>query len=293
MKKFLTKEFLTYPVSSGIMFFFIFSMYNGGIPEGDELRTKLDPFTAALVGWSFGFVIGLFFNLFKYIINKRASKEWININDLLGDIMYLIQYVSFSDGDISNKEKKYVIERSSTYFREKQILEIEERLNEPFEYDEKKVAKLKVRLGNNYTFPQKRRIMYLLIGLTVSDSFLDDDEKNAVYEIADGIGFPRVFVERIYAMHHFTTMESYKNHEKERAEQAKRTFSKEEAALLILDLDNSAEEDDIKSAYRNLAKQYHPDMLLKADEQLKSISEEQFHRLQQAYEFLKDKRGIK
>jgi DnaJ like chaperone protein len=268
-------------------------MYHGGIPEGDDARTKLDPLTAALVGWSFGFVIGLLFNLFRYIINKRASKEWININDLLGEIMYLIQYVSFSDGDISRKEKEYVVERSKAYFKEKQISEIEERLNQPFEYDKGKIAKLKARLGDNYTFPQKRRIMYLLIGLTVSDSFLDDDEKDAVYEIADGIGFPGIFVERIYAMHHFTTMESYKSHEKERAEKAKRTFSREEAALLILDLEISAEEDDIKSAYRNLAKQYHPDMLLKADEQLKSISEEQFHRLQQAYEYLKEKRGIK
>ena len=48
--------------------------------------------------------------------------------------------------DISEEEKKYVIERSRNYFLEKQIGQIEDRLNEPFEYDQLKVNKIKVKI---------------------------------------------------------------------------------------------------------------------------------------------------
>ena len=38
-------------------------------------------------------------------LQKKAAKEWIDIKDLMGEIMYLIQYVCHADGVISAQEK--------------------------------------------------------------------------------------------------------------------------------------------------------------------------------------------
>jgi len=54
----------------------------------------------------------------------------------------------------------------------------------------------------------------------------------------------------------------------------------------ILGIDKSATSDEIKQAYRNLARKYHPDMVREKD---KSKAEEKFKDLCEAYECLMDK----
>ena len=50
----------------------------------------------------------------------------------------------------------------------------------------------------------------------------------------------------------------------------------------ILGVDRAASADDIKRAYRKLARKYHPDVTEEAD------GEERFKEVQEAYEVLKD-----
>ena len=47
-----------------------------------------------------------------------------------------------------------------------------------------------------------------------------------------------------------------------------------------------ANKDEIKSAYRRLAKTYHPDKLSGIDESVKKIAEEKFKEIKEAYENL-------
>src|SRR6187551_3846826 len=50
----------------------------------------------------------------------------------------------------------------------------------------------------------------------------------------------------------------------------------------LLNVERSASQDDIKQAYRRLARKYHPDVSKEAN------AEEKFKNLQEAYEVLKD-----
>ena len=56
----------------------------------------------------------------------------------------------------------------------------------------------------------------------------------------------------------------------------------------ILGVDKNASADDLKSAYRRLAKKYHPDLFTTASEQEKKDAEEKFKEINHAYDVLSD-----
>ena len=53
---------------------------------------------------------------------------------------------------------------------------------------------------------------------------------------------------------------------------------------IVLGIDESASEETIKSAYRELVGQYHPDKVAHLGEEFKLLAEERFKQIQQAYQ---------
>ena len=66
-----------------------------------------------------------------------------------------------------------------------------------------------------------------------------------------------------------------------------------DADFKILDVSNSASEDEVKKAYRKLAMRFHPDRLQGLSEGEKKSAETKFLRVQKAYENIKKKKGWK
>jgi DnaJ like chaperone protein len=61
----------------------------------------------------------------------------------------------------------------------------------------------------------------------------------------------------------------------------------------ILDVSNSATEEEVKKAYRKLALRFHPDRLQGLSDNEKKSAEDKFIRVQKAYENIKRKNGWK
>lgn len=61
----------------------------------------------------------------------------------------------------------------------------------------------------------------------------------------------------------------------------------------VLGLDSNATDEEIKKAYRRLAMKYHPDKVEGLGEEVKRNAEAQFREINEAYETLKNLRGIK
>ena len=55
----------------------------------------------------------------------------------------------------------------------------------------------------------------------------------------------------------------------------------------------SASDDEIKKAYRAMAKKYHPDTVANLGEEIKKKATEKFRSVNEAYEELKKTRGFK
>ncbi len=69
-------------------------------------------------------------------------------------------------------------------------------------------------------------------------------------------------------------------------------ISDEEQAFIILGLAPTASVEEIKKRFRELAMQFHPDKATGADEEFKKRLGEQFRKIKEAYEFLKEAKGI-
>ena len=62
--------------------------------------------------------------------------------------------------------------------------------------------------------------------------------------------------------------------------------NKSEYYLNILGLNKSASADEIKTAYRSLAKEFHPDKLSGMSQGIKDMAKEKFQLIQEANEYL-------
>ncbi|MDY0780662.1 TerB family tellurite resistance protein [Tenacibaculum sp. IB213877] len=60
----------------------------------------------------------------------------------------------------------------------------------------------------------------------------------------------------------------------------------------VLGVSEKATDDEIKKAYRKLAKKYHPDRLENASKEDKIAAKEKFQKIQSAYEKIKEQRGM-
>lgn len=67
----------------------------------------------------------------------------------------------------------------------------------------------------------------------------------------------------------------------------------DDSVYAVLGLDSSATDDEVKKAYRRLAMKYHPDRVENLGEEVRRNAEEQFKRINQAYETIKAARGMK
>ena len=63
-------------------------------------------------------------------------------------------------------------------------------------------------------------------------------------------------------------------------------------AYNILGISRNATDAEVKQAYRNMAKKYHPDKVITDDEAIKKGAEEKFKQMQQAYEQIANERGM-
>ena len=60
----------------------------------------------------------------------------------------------------------------------------------------------------------------------------------------------------------------------------------------ILEIDRSATDAEVKKAYREMVKKYHPDKVITEDEAIKKGAEEKFKEVQKAYETIQAERGL-
>jgi len=112
-----------------------------------------------------------------------------------------------------------------------------------------------------------------LLAIAAVDGDLDDEELKIITGIMAAIGWPE---DRI-----LSHLENHFGIIKENGEEGKR-----ERAYRALGLCDGCSIDEVKKAYRNMAKQYHPDMVCHLGENLQRTATERFHEIRDAYEYL-------
>lgn len=118
--------------------------------------------------------------------------------------------------------------------------------------------------------PSRLQLMHFLFGIAKADGTVTSDEERQIYTIAGYLGISSRDYESIKAMFYNSSDNAYK----------------------ILEIDKSATNDEIKKAYRKMAKKYHPDKVIHLGKEHQKGAEEKFRQVQKAYEQLQKERNF-
>jgi DnaJ like chaperone protein len=123
----------------------------------------------------------------------------------------------------------------------------------------------------NMEHPARLQLLHYLFALAKADGNVDRVEVTVIEQIAGYLGVSVKDYESIRAMFYKDALGAYK----------------------ILEIEQSASDEDIKKAFRKMAMKYHPDKVRGLGEAHEKAAQDKFIKVQEAYEQLKRERGIK
>jgi DnaJ like chaperone protein len=115
------------------------------------------------------------------------------------------------------------------------------------------------------------QLVHYLFGIAKADGDVGTAEINVISRIATMLGIPAVEFESLRNMFYRNVDSDYK----------------------ILGIDEKATDDEVKKAYRKMAVAHHPDKVAHMGEEYLKGAKEKFQQIQDAYEAIKKRRGLK
>lgn len=204
-------------------------------------------------------------SVFGDITRQSVSPEDFELN-----LLSLCSIVIKADGQVSQREMDYVRQYFvGTYGKEKANA-IFRTFNEVNKKREISAQRICTFLTQRTRYEVRLQLLHFLFGIAQADGNVSSPEVVKIREIA---GYLRVSLrdfDSIMAMFIKSADNSYK----------------------ILDIQKSATDQEVKKAYREMAKKYHPDRVNTQDEAIKKGAEEKFKEVQIAYETIQKERGI-
>ena len=221
--------------------------------------------SGAVLGFFAGSIIDGFFGSNKS--NARSvfqdyTRPNVSPADFELNLLSLCSIVIKADGQVSQSEMDYVRQYFvSTYGKDKAnaIFRSFNEINKKGEISAQRVCTF---LAQRTRYEVRLQLLHFLFGIAQADGSISNSEIQKIREIAGYLRVPLNEFDSIKAMFVKSANNSYK----------------------ILDVPKSATDAEVKKAYREMAKKYHPDRVNTKDEAIKKGAEEKFKQVQAAYE---------
>lgn len=208
--------------------------------------------------------------------NKRKSvfkdftQQPVSPADFELKLLSLCSIVIKADGQVSQRELDYVRQYFvSTYGKEKANA-IFKTFNQVIKKREISARAICDYLNQRARYEVRLQLLHFLFGIAQSDGQVSQAELDKLAQLAGYMRIGNYDFESIKAMFFKEANQAYK----------------------ILEIDKSATDDEVKKAYRTMAKKYHPDRVVTQDEAIKKGAEEKFKQVQKAYETIQQERGM-
>ena len=233
------------------------------------------------LGWAFGGPLGgiigyaigaLFSGNGPRVIRSQVEDTFGNTEekrDFNVTLLVLSAAVMKADGNVKRSELDYVKrfflqnfgqERAESYI--KMLREILEK-----EYNLYEVSQ---QVGRYMDYSSRLQLLHYLFGIADADGRVSPEELSVINTISDYMGITNSDFQSVKAM-----------------------FIKEtDSAYKILGIDSSATDEEVKKAYREMAKKNHPDLVSNLGEEVRQAAEKKFQEVNAAYEAIKKQRGI-
>jgi DnaJ like chaperone protein len=200
----------------------------------------------------------------------KQQGQTVSPGDFELNLLSLCSIVIKADGSVSQGELDYV----RRYFVQSYG---KERANATFRTFNDVIKNREVNAQRicEYLVQRTRRevrlqIVHFLFGIAQADGRVSEREVEQIAQIAGYLRLSRGEFESLKAMF----------------------FKSAESAYTILELEKSATDAEVKKAYRDMAKKYHPDKLQHMDDAYRQGAEEKFRNVQEAYETIQKEREM-
>jgi len=226
------------------------------------------------LGWAFGGPIGgilgfMFGSMFDGMNSGKYEYRPTQSGDFNISLLVLTAAVMKADGTVKRSELDYVKQFFNTQFGPTQSGQYVKMLGEVIKQDIN-VQEVSVQIGRYMDYSSKLLLLQYLFGIAHADGKTVPSEIELIKSIALFMSVGINDYESIKAM-----------------------FVKDtDSAYRILEVSPDSSNDEIKKAYRELAKKYHPDKVSHLGEDVKKAAEQKFTRLNAAYEAIKQQRNM-
>ncbi len=230
---------------------------------------------------------------------KHAKNDLFTTKNINNNLLKLAAIIVKADGKIDRKEIDYVKQYLNKKLKKSQASYqfqiFNEYLNSEVELDDvlteiKETLKQNINSSGLNYFVGKSEInwLYFLVGIALTDKFLAKDEFNVINTIRSKWSIDQRAFNSLLAMFNYYTEEDV-NRQQSVKKYAGSSLSK---YFTILELKDSATTEEIKKSYRKLVQLYHPDKQINKTPIEQQQAEEQFKKIQEAYEIIKERKGF-
>ena len=226
------------------------------------------------LGWAFGGPIGALLgfvlgSVIDGIQVKNALPGPTTQNDFVVSLLVLTAAVMKADGKVLKSELDFVKRFFLSQFGEQQSLQYLQLLKDILD-KEIQVRDVSLQIREYMEHPARLQLLHYLYGISQADGEMHPNEINLIDQIAHYLGI------------------SEKDHQSIKAMFVKDTAS----AYRILEVSETASDEDVKKAYRRMAMKYHPDKVGDLGPEVQKAAKEKFQALNAAWEDIKKQRNI-
>ena len=238
--------------------------------------------SSGLIGAGIGFIIGggpigaIIGYALGSLFGNSYTKEDVRFmganprqQDFSASLLVLSAAVMKADGVVKKSELDYVKRFFLSNFgqeqAEKYILTLREILKQDIQ-----IAEVSHQIGRYMDYSSKLQLLHYLFGIASADGQVHDLEINVIETIARYMGIYTSDYESVTAMF----------------------VKKVDDAYTILGVDPSASDDEVKKAYREMAKKNHPDKVAYLGDDVRKAAEKKFQEINDAYDRIKKQRGM-
>lgn len=239
----------------------------------------------AVVGYLFfrfpgaiiGFLVGSFFdnmNSGKTKSSRRTifdrPQDQVSPADFELNLLSLASLVIKADGTVSQTELDYVRQYFVQSYGKERANATFRVFNEVIKNREISARKIASLLRQRMRYESRLQVVHFLFSIANADGLVSTPEVHEISRIASFMGIQSRDLESIKAMF----------------------FKNPDSAYKILEIERTASISEIKKAYREMVKKYHPDKLQHMDEVYRKGAEDKFRKVQEAYEQLQKERDF-
>ena len=230
------------------------------------------------LGWVLGGPIGAIigYSMAGMSAQQASSSNYFESNrypktqpgDFMISLLVLFASVMKADSRMLKSELDYVKEFLSKEFSKKQVHDFMILFKDILkqDYPLKDVCR---QIARSMDHPSRLELIHILFGLSLADGNIHSDEEKLIHTISNYLNINQNDFSSIKAMFVKNFESDYK----------------------ILEIPPDSSDEEVKKAYRKMAVKYHPDKVNHLGEEVKSLAEEKFKMVNEAYSNIKKARN--